>query len=141
MMINTEEFQSLKIGCCRTPIRGSKYCALHQEQDSSELTCSSSIGEQRHHRLSRLQGSNWRWRKLMGLNATSCRTQKSKPESYVDRCSRSFGVIAGVTNCKIIVTFSELFRSETLRKILSLLFSTIRGMNHELKLLNTCKVW
>ncbi|CAF4718727.1 unnamed protein product, partial [Rotaria magnacalcarata] len=61
-----------------------------------------------------------------GFGATNCRTIKQRSESYIKRCSRSFGVLAGVTNCKIVITFSEIFRSETLREIISLLCSTIR---------------
>lgn len=126
VMVNTEEFQSLKIGCCRTPMRGSGYCEVHQEQDFSDRKSTARTDQQKH-RLTRLHRLNWRRQRHVGLNATNCRTQKSKSDSYVNRCSRSFGIIAGVTNCKVIVTFSELFRSETLREILSLLFSTIRG--------------
>lgn len=36
-----------------------------------------------------------------------------------ERCSRSFGILA--------MMFSEIFRSETLHEIISLLCSTIRG--------------
>lgn len=32
--VSTEEFESLKIGCCRTPIRGSHYCEIHQNEHS-----------------------------------------------------------------------------------------------------------
>ncbi|CAF1429914.1 unnamed protein product [Adineta ricciae] len=127
VMVSTEEFDSLKIGCCRTPIRGSQYCELHQDQHLVDDLSSSSIGQNKQHSSLSTYRQKWRRRSHIGLDATSCRTRKSKPDAYVNRCSRSFGLIAGVTNCKIIVTFSELFRCETLREILSLLFSTIRA--------------
>ncbi|CAF3306031.1 unnamed protein product [Rotaria socialis] len=65
-----------------------------------------------------------------GFGATNCRTIKQCSESYIKRCNRSFGILAGVTNCKIVITFSEIFRSETLREIISLLCSTIRASNY-----------
>jgi hypothetical protein len=124
----TEEFASLKIGCCRTPKRGSYYCELHRAEHSSEDTSSIAVERRKQSITSWLQRRmNWRQTRYDGLGATHCRTQKARSDDYVQRCSRSFGVIAGVTNCKVIVTFSELFRSETLREIVSLLCSTIRG--------------
>ena len=125
--VRTEEFHALKIGCCRTPARGSHYCELHQAEHSPADVPSSSIEPQqrslpwiRDRRSGRKNGDR-------GLGAANCRTRKSKSEFYVDRYKRSFGVIAGVTNCKIVITFSELFRSETIREVISLLCSTIRG--------------
>ena len=139
--VTTEEFESLKIGCCRTPLRGSQYCSLHVNQDSANDISSSLIDRSNHISSSRLNYAEWRRRTRTGLDATNCRTRKSKSDSYVNRCSRSFGVIAGVTNCKIVITFSELFRSETLREILSLLFSTVRGIVSALFPLSTHVLW
>lgn len=126
--VKTEEFESLKIGCCRTPIRGSHYCEIHQSEHSTADAPSSSRYRRKKTMISWIeQRQKWQKEGNQGLGATNCRTSKSGSESYIKRCSRSFGVIVGVTNCKVIVTFSELFRSETLREIISLLCSTIRG--------------
>ena len=61
------------------------------------------------------------------LNATSCRIVKSKSDSYVNKCTRSFGIIARVTNCRIITSFSALYRLETLREIINLFATSKRG--------------
>ncbi|CAM4769467.1 unnamed protein product [Rotaria magnacalcarata] len=60
------------------------------------------------------------------LNATSCRTLKARSDEYTKACTRSFGLIAIVTNCRIITSFSELYRLETLKEIINLFAVTIR---------------
>lgn len=126
VQVSTEEFASLTVGCCRTPRLASRYCDLHQNLHEKDTSTAS------------LKKKPTRTRKLMrkmvqrrfrqqGFGATNCRTIKERPAEYIERCSRSFGILAAVTNCKVIVTFSEIFRSETLREIISLLCSTIRG--------------
>ncbi|CAK9189218.1 unnamed protein product [Sphagnum troendelagicum] len=128
VQVDTEEFQSLTIGCCRTPLRGSHYCLLHQEQHSSLDTPRTAAEKKKQGERKHLQEKiRLKMGKRDGFGATNCRTRKDRPEDYIRRCSRSFGIIAAVTNCKIIVSFSEIFRSETLREIISLLCSTIRG--------------
>ena len=125
--VSTEEFDSLKIGCCRTPKRGSYYCELHQDERLTDDTPSSSAERRKKNIATWIQRRlNSQKGRYEGLGATNCRTEKARSDEYVRRCSRSFGVIAGVTNCKVIIMFSELFRSETLREIVSLLCSTIR---------------
>ncbi|CAF1513157.1 unnamed protein product, partial [Adineta steineri] len=42
------------------------------------------------------------------------------------KLKRSFALLAMVSNCKIIVSYAEIFRSETLREIVQLLLNTIR---------------
>ncbi|CAF3328592.1 unnamed protein product [Rotaria socialis] len=108
--IKNDLFEKMIVGCCRTPLRYSKYCELHlhkhpetgnnKQRNSRELVISSHI--------------------------RSCRTSKARGDSYVRKCARSFGVIAAVTNCCIVTTFGEIFRTETLKEILQLLTNSIK---------------
>ncbi|CAF4783514.1 unnamed protein product, partial [Rotaria sp. Silwood1] len=124
--ISTEEFTSLTIGCCRTPLLGSHLFDLHQSLQEKNDS-SSAPSKQRTNKSRRLiQKIVWRKYRPRGFGATNCGTIKEQSEKYIERCSRSFGILAVVTNCKIIVSYAEIFRSETLREIISLLCSTIR---------------
>lgn len=127
--VATDEFDDLMIGCCRSPLFKSRYCALHQKYQVESAT-SNSVSNKHRTRLKKMRlGSIKNWRKPHedGFGATGCRTSKAKSDAYIQRCARSFGVIACVTNCRVIVSFGEIFRTETLREILHLLFSTIRS--------------
>jgi hypothetical protein len=127
VQVSTEEFTSLTIGCCRTPRLGSHFCDLHQNLHDENETTTSMTKQKRNSKRKMMQKITWRKYRQRGFGATNCRTIKERSEAYIHRCSRSFGILAAVTNCKIVVTFSEIFRSETLREIISLLCSTIRG--------------
>lgn len=127
--VNTEEMSNLIIGCCRTPLVSSRYCELHNKLLSTEISHQSKEMIRRkpvakkifrtHHNKSHKNDNH--------LNATSCRTLKARSDEYTKRCTRSFGLIAIVTNCRIITSFSELYRSETLREIINLFAVTFRG--------------
>jgi hypothetical protein len=115
----------LVIGCWRTPIRGSLYCDLHQRSQTLPKTSS---GRQKSAYGCKLRGKgNWRQQKGVFFGATNCNTNKARSESYVNKCSRSFGLLAMVTNCKIVISYAEIFRSETLREIIQLMINTIRS--------------
>lgn len=125
--VDTNEFDALKIGCWRTPIRKSYFCSEHQpNQPVTEKT-----GVQLPKPLKKNRQNSLKYpikrKRTREFGATNCRTFKGRSEKYVNRCSRSFGIIAAVTNCKIVLTFSEIFRSETLREIINLLCSTVEG--------------
>ena len=128
--ISTEEFGSLTVGCCRTPNFRSKFCNLHQKLEEQTTSTQLSTKDARKNRSKPRKLPFKRYRQK-GFGATNCRTMKQRPDSYIQRCSRSFGVLAAVTNCKIVLTFAEIFRSETIREIISLLCSTIRGRRDE----------
>lgn len=130
--ISTEEFDSLTIGCCRTPNLGSHFCELHQTSIEKNAEKSMIENEKTNKKQKTIKTKMTRRFRQRGFGATNCRTQKERSSKYIERCSRSFGILAAVTNCKIIITFSEIFRSETLREIISLLCSTIRG-KHRVK--------
>ncbi|CAF3600940.1 unnamed protein product [Rotaria socialis] len=126
--VETDEFEKLVIGCCRSPIPQSHYCLLHHDQQQTE-EISSTVSKSykmilRRRKLMNHGNRRKRWKENFG--ATGCRTNKEKSDAYIRRCSRSFGLIACVTNCRVFISFGEIFRSETLREILHLLFSTIR---------------
>ncbi|CAF4025283.1 unnamed protein product [Adineta steineri] len=130
VQVSTEEFNSLTVGCCRTPRIGSLFCDLHQHlQDTSDtsLTLSKKKKNKMRKSIPKLMRKKYQQH---GFGATNCRTLKQKSQSYVERCNRSFGILAAVTNCKIVITYSEIFRSETLREIISLLCSTIRVLDN-----------
>ncbi|CAF5161502.1 unnamed protein product, partial [Rotaria magnacalcarata] len=119
----------LMIGCCRSPLPKSRYCELRQDCQVESGT-SNSVSNQCRARLKKAglrNGKIWKKPREDGFGAAGCRTRKSKSDAYIQRCARSFGVISCVTNCRVIISFGEIFRSETLREILHLLFSTIRG--------------
>jgi len=124
--ISTEEFSSITVGCCRTPVFGSHFCDLHQNlYDENDNTSVSTTKKSYRNKKSEPKLS--RKPRQHGFNATSCQTLKERTGKYIEKCSRSFGILAVVTNCKIIITYAEIFRSETIREIISLLCSTIRG--------------
>jgi hypothetical protein len=126
VQVSTEEFASLTVGCCRTPRIGSQFCELHQNlQDENDTTAT--LTKYKPDKRKIMKKIIWRKYRQSGFGATNCRTIKERSQTYIERCSRSFGILAAVTNCKIVITFSEIFRSETLREIISLLCSTIRG--------------
>ena len=58
---------------------------------------------------------------------TSCKTLKRKVNAYVRKCTRSFGLIAQVFNCRVITAFVEIYRSETIKQILDMIFTAIRS--------------
>ncbi|CAF4345957.1 unnamed protein product [Rotaria magnacalcarata] len=129
LTVATNEFDELMIGCCRSPLPRSCYCELYQDCQVESGT-SNSVSNQCCVRLKKAglrNGKIWKKPREDGFGATGCRTRKSKSDAYIQRCARSFGVISCVPNCRVIVSLGEIFRSETLREILHLLFSTIRG--------------
>ncbi|CAM4837341.1 unnamed protein product [Rotaria magnacalcarata] len=130
VQVSTEEFESLTVGCCRTPSLGSRFCELHQVLDEKNVTAESLTKQKPNKKQKMMKKIIMGRYRQHGFGATNCRTIKQRSESYIKRCSRSFGILAGVTNCKIVITFSEIFRSETLREIISLLCSTIRASNY-----------
>jgi hypothetical protein len=127
--VQTDEFEKLVIGCCRSPLFNFHYCFLHQHCKLPKKIISSVLnGHKIRHRKQKLRYKDSRERgRDQGFGATSCRTNKARSDAYIRRCSRSFGLIACVTNCRVFISFGEIFRSETLREILHLFFSTIRG--------------
>ena len=128
--VETEEIKELLIGCCRTPIRWSRFCSLHHKE--TEITVNkhpnSHFHEKRFVRKFNHRFSKKLQEKKSRLNVTGCHTIKERSDQYVKRCTRSFGIIALVSNCRIITSFSELYRSETLREIINLFAVTIRGI-------------
>lgn len=127
--VQTEEMKDLIIGCCKTPIRWSRYCEDHNHLSSTIVNKKPRSSIHRKNKIKkffRLLSHN-SYQSKDHLNATSCRTMKARSDSYVKKCTRSFGIIALVTNCRIITSFSELYRSETLREIINLFVVTIRG--------------
>ena len=127
--VQTEEMEELTIGCCKTPIRWSRYCEDHNVLSSTTVSKKHGSSLNRKKKIKQFFRllSRDSYRKKDRLNATSCRTMKARSDSYVKKCTRSFGIIALVSNCRIITSFSELYRSETLREIINLFAVTIRG--------------
>jgi hypothetical protein len=128
IQIKTDLFDKMIVGCCRTPVRYSEYCNLHFDERGE--TAKSTIETKKRKsvirsRFRRLKKGRHHQERSFG--ATGCRTSKARADSYVRKCARSFGVIAAVTNCGIVTTFAEIFRTETLKEILQLLTNSIKG--------------
>ena len=127
--VDTEEMKNLVIGCCRTPAISSRFCDKHRRMASEEER-----SVQRKPQRQRMPKTFHQYRSKKSnkrndrLNLTSCRTRKARSEEYMKKCTRSFGLIALVFNCRIITSFSELFRSETIREIVNLFSTSIRSM-------------
>jgi hypothetical protein len=114
--------------CCRTPARNSFYCEVHKDSIEAVEPLVAVTNRNRKKRGRRVNGtSSWRKSTNQGFAATGCRTSKERSSSYINKCARSFGIIATVTNCGIVTGFSEILRSETVREIIHLFVSTIRG--------------
>lgn len=128
--VNTEEMRNVVIGCCQTPRVSSRYCELHDKQSLTVSRHKSELRVRRkkicrkifRHYLDKTHKNDDR------LNATGCRTLKVRSDEYIEKCTRSFGIIAIVSNCRIITSFSELYRSETLKEIVNLFAVTTRGI-------------
>ena len=130
VQVNTEEMLDVVIGCCRTPMISSRYCELHAKLNPDGFPHGFNT-VMRRKTLSRKMIHKYydkSHKNKNHLNATSCRTLKARSDMYLKRCTRSFGLIALVSNCRIITSFSELYRSETLREIINLFAVTFRGM-------------
>ncbi len=127
--IDTEEMNQIVIGCCRTPVTNNKYCDIHSALRFDPVIISETTTSSGKKSLKRLQltTNGRKIDKKDKLNATNCKTSKERSDSYVKSCSRSFGLIALIYNCKVIAGFSELFRSETLKEIINLFCSCIRS--------------
>lgn len=128
--VDTVEMKNLVIGCCRTPATSSRFCDKHRRMSSTEdrsvktntnrQPVSKTLHRYHSKKLNRVDDR---------LNLTSCRTQKARSDDYIKKCTRSFGLIALVFNCRIITSFSELFRSETIREIINLFSTSIRSIS------------
>ncbi|CAF1158424.1 unnamed protein product [Adineta ricciae] len=126
--VNTDEMMNVVIGCCRTPIPSSRYCEYHNNASSAEeqQRFKSATSSQDLTKRKVLKFYKKRNRNANSLNATGCRTLKARSNDYINKCTRSFGLIALITNCRIITSFSELYRSETLKEIINLFAITYR---------------
>ncbi|CAF3514472.1 unnamed protein product [Rotaria socialis] len=115
------------VGCCRTPVRYSQYCELHLNENKEAADCIKKVPGRKVFNHSGFSLFKTRSRKKQrSFGATSCRTVKARSDAYIRKCARSFGVIAAVTNCGVVTTFGEIFRTETLKEILQLLTNSIK---------------
>ncbi|CAF4143071.1 unnamed protein product [Rotaria magnacalcarata] len=126
--VETEEMKELLIGCCRTPVRWSRFCSLHNKETLFTANKQSKPNSQKKKINQKFirYFSKKSHKKNGHLNVTGCRTIKERSDLYVQKCTRSLGIIALVSNCRIITSFSELYRSETIREIINLFAITIR---------------
>src|SRR5262249_25569807 len=88
VQISTEEFTSLTVGCCRTPLLGSHFCDLHQNlHDKNDNTSASTTHKANKNRklIKKIIGRKHR---QSGFGATNCRTIKERSGKYIEKCSR-----------------------------------------------------
>ncbi len=120
------ESVTFKLGC-RILFR-SHYCFLHQDYRLSAEVLRSISNRYKidfRGKKSRYK-KNWKSQQKEAFEATDCRTSTARSDAYIRQYSRSFELIAYITNCRVFISFGEIFRTEILREILYLLFSTLR---------------
>ncbi|CAF1536357.1 unnamed protein product [Rotaria sordida] len=121
----------IKVGCDRTPLYGSLYCSAHLPQQPASVNTKNDdnnhpVRASEVNTNSIINEKNLRTKKiLIQHEAISCSTLKKMPNEYVDKCMRSFGIVVYVTNCNVVVAFTEIFRSETIKEILNGLISIV----------------
>lgn len=126
LTVSTSEYDKIVKGCHMTPEYGRKHCADHafaeiDETKVPDTSTRSTVNEKEVFTRKHLrQTSEYEQR-------TSCKTLKRKATAYVRKCTRSFGLIAQVFNCRVITAFSEIYRSETIKQILDVIFTAIRS--------------
>ncbi len=128
--VNIEEMSNVVIGCCRIPIVLSHYCELHNTLESTKVPNQIERVYRRESVARKISYKHYdkSCKNDKHLNATGCRTLKVRSDHYLKKCRRSFGLIALVSNCRIITSFSELYRSQTLKEIINLFAVTYRSM-------------
>ncbi|CAF3787238.1 unnamed protein product, partial [Rotaria magnacalcarata] len=84
--------EPLVIGCWKTPIRNSLYCELHQNDE--KLTKAPRTNQKHTHAMKLRNSRQWQRQKNIFFGATNCSTTKARSESYINKCSRSFGLLA-----------------------------------------------
>ena len=124
--VSTNEYDRIVKGCHATPVRGSKYCDDHafannDESIAPETSIQPTVNGERFSKRTQVR------RSTEYEQQTSCKTLKRKVNAYVRKCTRSFGLIAQVFNCRVIIAFSEIYRSETIKQILDMIFTAIRS--------------
>ncbi|CAF3785011.1 unnamed protein product [Rotaria sp. Silwood1] len=120
MTIETPEYEHFTIGCDRSPLNGRGYCAEHVHIHHSQQTNLIQEDDDDNYILLR------NGKRRMSYHKLSCNTKKSKPESYISNCHRTFGIIIYVFNCNVILAAHEIIRSETVKEILAGLCDIIR---------------
>ncbi|CAF3964985.1 unnamed protein product [Rotaria sordida] len=109
----TAEFDSVIIGCDKSPKPGEDYCDEHKhrhdipiENDDEEDVDNGSFIKLRN------------GKQVIRYQSLTCNTTKSFPMKYVSVCHRSFGIIVYFTNCGVCLAINEIYRSETVKEIL-----------------------
>ncbi|CAF1464128.1 unnamed protein product [Rotaria sordida] len=109
----TAEFDSVIIGCDKSPKPGEDYCDEHKhrhdipiENDDEEDVDNESFIKLRN------------GKQVIRYQSLTCNTTKSFPMKYVSVCHRSFGIIVYFTNCGVCLAINEIYRSETVKEIL-----------------------
>lgn len=129
--ITTAEMSSITIGCDQTPLFGSLYCEFHLPKEQQILLDENDLDNNNDYNLQSQTKSTSNTRNLRSKTilieheSVTCCTLKQRSNTYIDKCLRSFGFIVYATNCSVIVAFTEIFRSETIKEILNGLISIV----------------
>ena len=129
--VDTLEMKDLVVGCCRTPMRHATFCELHQPTSVSTNQGGPTCSSQKKKFMS--IWDRYRLKKTMrsrrdGLNVTKCRTQNGRSNRCISKCTRTFTIVALVSSCRIITSFSELYQSEAFPEIINLFAVTVLGV-------------
>ncbi|CAF2078597.1 unnamed protein product, partial [Rotaria magnacalcarata] len=117
--IETPEYQHFVIGCDRSPLPGQEYCTHHVEMNHSSQI---NLIEDEDEDYTLLRNG----KRIHFYHHLSCNTKKSKPESYISNCHRTFGATIYVFYRNILLTAHEIMQSETVKNVLAGLCDIIR---------------
>ncbi|CAF1119636.1 unnamed protein product [Adineta steineri] len=124
LVVQTPEFNSMNVGCRNSPQYRDIYCEEHQdmEEEVESNSCTTFYSSESFHE----QYNQLRNGKKMYYDSLSCKTRKSKPGAYISKTFRTLGVVTWTLNCNIIVSSTELVRSESIKEIINGLCQLVR---------------
>ncbi|CAF1453482.1 unnamed protein product [Adineta steineri] len=123
-IVQTPEFNSMNVGCRNSPQYRDIYCEEHKdmEEEVENNSCTTFYSSESFHE----QYNQLRNGKKMYYDSLSCKTRKSKPGAYISKTFRTLGVVTWTLNCNIIVSSTELVRSESIKEIINGLCQLVR---------------
>ena len=117
------------IGCCRIPIISSHYCELHNTLESTKVPNQIERVYRRESIARKLSYKHYdKSSKMISIECNRLSHFESSIRSLFEKMPQIICLIALVSNCHIITSFSELYRSQTLKGIINLFTVTYRGM-------------
>ncbi|CAF3392402.1 unnamed protein product, partial [Rotaria sp. Silwood2] len=126
---STPEFDSVLIGCDKTPKPGKDYCDEHDDRRDTEVINEEEDDDIDLEGFIRLRNG----KQIMRYQSLTCNTKKNLPMKYASVCHRSFGITVYFTNCGVCLAINEIYRSETIKEILMGWFDIISATSTNIK--------